>query len=80
VYSLYPEQNISLWVIDGRGKQNCPIAVGHSIVNRSSNTDVGSLMLKYGGGGHFQVGTCQVDYADADRVLAEMIEKINADG
>ena len=73
VYSLYPDQNISAWVVDGRGKQNCPIAVGHSILNRSSKTDVGALMLKYGGGGHFQVGTCQVDYDDADKVIGELI-------
>ncbi|MDR1246249.1 MAG: exopolyphosphatase [Clostridiales Family XIII bacterium] len=80
IYSLYPEQNISLWIVDGRNKQNCPIAVGHSILNRSSNTDVGALTLKYGGGGHRQVGTCQVDYAEADRVIDELIAKINADG
>jgi nanoRNase/pAp phosphatase (c-di-AMP/oligoRNAs hydrolase) len=80
IYSLYPEQNISLWIVDGRNKQNCPIAVGHSILNRSSRTDVGALMLKYGGGGHRQVGTCQVDYADADRVIEELVAKINADG
>ncbi|MDR1136303.1 MAG: exopolyphosphatase [Clostridiales Family XIII bacterium] len=80
IYSLYPEQNISLWIVDGRNKQNCPIAVGHSILNRSSKTDVGALMLKYGGGGHPQVGTCQVDYADADRVIGELLVKINGDG
>lgn len=80
IYSLYPDQNISLWMVDGRGKQNCPIAVGHSVLNRTSKTDVGSLMYKYGGGGHPQVGTCQVPYEDADRVLAELLEKINADG
>lgn len=80
IYSLYPEQNISLWVVDGRGKLNAPIAVGHSVINRTSKTNVGDLLLKYGGGGHHQVGTCQVDYADADRVIKELIEKINIDG
>jgi nanoRNase/pAp phosphatase (c-di-AMP/oligoRNAs hydrolase) len=80
IYSLYPEQNISLWVVDGRNNQNCPIAVGHSILNRTSNTNVGALMLKYGGGGHRQVGTCQVAYEDADRVIDELIAQINADG
>ncbi len=80
VYSLYPEQNISLWIVDGRGKQNCPIAVGHSVLNRSSKTDVGALMLKYGGGGHHQVGTCQVDYDKADQVIAALVASINADG
>ncbi|MCL2055760.1 MAG: exopolyphosphatase [Oscillospiraceae bacterium] len=80
IYSLYPQQNISMWVIDGRGKQNCPIAVGHSIANRTSGTDVGALMLKYGGGGHKTVGTCQVPYSEADRIVGELIEQMKKDG
>jgi len=80
VYSLYLEQNISIWVTDGREKRNCAIAVGHSIFNRTSNTNVGKLTFKYGGGGHSQVGTCQVPYADADRVIAEILEQLKKDG
>jgi nanoRNase/pAp phosphatase (c-di-AMP/oligoRNAs hydrolase) len=76
VYCLYPELNISMWIVDGRNKQNCPIAVGHSILNRSATADVGSILLSYGGGGHRQVGTCQVDYDECDRVVAELIEKL----
>ena len=80
VYSLFPEQNISLWIVDGRGKQNCPIAMGHSVINRASNTDVGSLLLTYGGGGHHKVGTCQVPYEDADRVIGELVTRLKKDG
>ena len=80
IYSLFPDQNISLWIVDGRGKQNCPIAVGHSILNRTSKTDVGSLLLKYGGGGHRQVGTCQVEYGEADRVINELVAQMKKDG
>ena len=80
LYSLFPEQNISIWIVDGKNKQNCVFAVGHSIINRTSNTDVGSLMLKYGGGGHEKVGTCQVPYEDADRVLKELIAVMQKDG
>ena len=76
IYSLYPEQNISMWIIDGRNKENCPIAVGYSVLNRTATVDVGSIMLQYGGGGHPQVGTCQVPYDDADRVIAELQEKL----
>jgi len=79
IYSLFPDQNVSAWVIDGRGKQNCPIAVGHSVLNRTCKTDVGALMLKYGGGGHYQVGTCQVPYGDADRVIGEIVASMKAD-
>jgi nanoRNase/pAp phosphatase (c-di-AMP/oligoRNAs hydrolase) len=74
IYSLYPEQNVSIWMIDGKNKQNCVFSVGHSIVNRTSKTDVGSLMLKNGGGGHKKVGTCQVPYDNADSILNELIE------
>jgi len=78
IYSLFPETNISIRLIDGRGKEFVSISVGHSILNRTSSVDVGSLMLKYGGGGHKAVGTCQVPYADADRVLKEIVEMIKA--
>jgi nanoRNase/pAp phosphatase (c-di-AMP/oligoRNAs hydrolase) len=80
IYSLFPGQNISIWAVDGRGKQNCPLAVGHSILNRTSKTDVGALTLKYGGGGHRQVGTCQVPYDQADRVIGEMVAQMKKDG
>ena len=76
IYSLYPEQNISMWIVDGRNKENCAIAVGYSILNRTSKVNVGSTLLEYGGGGHQQVGTCQVSYADADRVIAELKQKL----
>jgi len=80
IYSLYPEQNISMWIVDGRDKKNCPIAAGHSIINRTSKTNVGSLLLQYGGGGHKQVGTCQVDYDDVTRVIGELAARMKADG
>lgn len=80
IYSLYPEQNISIWLVDGRNKQNCSFAVGHSIINRTAKTNVGSLMLKYKGGGHVKVGTCQVDYDSTDPTLAEIIEELKNNG
>ena len=76
IYTMFPEQNISIWVIDGRNKENVAVTVGYSTINRSATVDVGSLMLSYGGGGHHQVGTCQVAYNDADRVIGEVLQKI----
>ena len=37
-------------------------------------------MLSYGGGGHAAAGTCQVANAHAERVLAELVERVVADG
>lgn len=78
-YVLYPEQNISVRIVDGRDKQFAMISVGHSILDRTSLVDVGSLVLKYGGGGHKQVGTCQVEYDDVDRIVGEILQVINTD-
>ena len=76
IYTLFPKQNISVWIIDGKNKQNVAITVGYSIINKSATVNVGSLLLGYGGGGHFKVGTCQTDYADADRVIREIIDTV----
>lgn len=80
VYALFPQCNISIHVLWGLRRQNTVFATGKSILNRSSNTNVGGLMLEYGGGGHNAAGTCQVANEDAERVLAELIARINADG
>jgi nanoRNase/pAp phosphatase (c-di-AMP/oligoRNAs hydrolase) len=80
VYALFPKTNISIHVLWGLKQQNTVFAMGKSIINRSSRTDVGSLMLEYGGGGHNAAGTCQIRNEDAERVLGELVERITADG
>jgi oligoribonuclease NrnB/cAMP/cGMP phosphodiesterase (DHH superfamily) len=77
-YVLYPEQNISIRIVDGKNKAFAMISVGHSIINPTSQIDVGVMTLSYGGGGHKRVGTCQVGYQDVDRVVSEMLDVINA--
>jgi oligoribonuclease NrnB/cAMP/cGMP phosphodiesterase (DHH superfamily) len=77
-YVLYPEQNISIRIANGKNKAFAMISVGNSIVNNTCRINVGSLTLKYGGGGHKRVGTCQVAYQDVDRVVNEMLDVINA--
>jgi len=76
IYSLFPDQNISMWIVDGKNKENCSIACGYSILNRTATVNIGSILLNYGGGGHKQVGTCQVPYGEVDRVIAELSEKL----
>ena len=80
IYALFPQTNISIHVMWGLQKQNTVMATGKSILNRTSRTHVGELMLAYGGGGHEAAGTCQVDNARADSVLQELITRINRDG
>ena len=76
IYSLYPEQNISAWIVNGKGGLGCSAAVGYSILNRTSNVDVGALMLKYNGGGHKAVGTCQFTDESMKTDLPKMLEEL----
>lgn len=77
-YTLYPDQNISVRLVDGKNREFVMISIGHSIINTTSSVDVGSLALKYGGGGHKKVGTCQVPYEEAGTVFKEILEAINS--
>jgi len=80
IYAMFPETNISIHCMMGFRNQNTVFATGKSIVNRTSKTNIGDLMLKYGGGGHANAGTCQIDHDKAEGVLKELITKITADG
>ena len=78
LYALFPQCNISIHVLWGFKRQNTVFATGKSIIDRSSKTNVGELMLSYGGGGHEAAGTCQIEHEDAPRVLAELVARITA--
>lgn len=80
IYAMYPQCNISVHVLWGKQKQNTVFAVGKSIFDRSSRTDIGELMLTFGGGGHVAAGTCQVDNDKAEATLDELIDIITQDG
>ncbi len=80
IYALYPQCNISVHVLWGKQKQNTVFAVGKSIFDRGSRTDIGELMLTFGGGGHIAAGTCQVDNDKAEATLDELIDIITQDG
>jgi hypothetical protein len=80
VYTLFPQSNISLRVHWGPSREHVAAAVGHSIFNRTSRTNVGELMSRYGGGGHRGAGTCLLPAAKADALVTEMIETMKKDG
>ena len=77
IYALYPETQISVHVAWGFKKQNTAVMIGKSIVNKGSNVDIGELCLKYGGGGHHNAGTCQLDNEKVDAELPNIIAALN---
>ena len=78
IYALYPETQISVHVAWGFKKQNTAVMIGKSIVNKASNVDIGELCLKYGGGGHHNAGTCQLENDVVDKQLPDIIAALNA--
>ena len=80
IYALFTDTNVSIHVLWGVQKQNTVLAIGKSIFNRTSKTDIGPLCLKYGGGGHAAAGTCQVPNDKAEGILKDVVKQIQADG
>ncbi|MDR3162537.1 MAG: exopolyphosphatase [Helicobacteraceae bacterium] len=80
IYALYPHCNISIHILWGFQKRNVALATGKSIVNKTSRTNIGELMLDFGGGGHNAAGTCQVPVDMVDETLTKLIRQINKDG
>lgn len=76
IYAIYPQCNVSIHALWGVHRQNSVFAVGKSILNRSSEVNIGELMLSYEGGGHKNAGTCQVANEKAPEILQTLIEKL----
>lgn len=80
VYALHPQQNCSIWIVNGRDNQNTVFACGHSIINKSCLVDIGNLMRRHGGGGHRVAGTCQVSHDKSEQALSELISVMGGTG
>ena len=79
IYALFPETQISVHVAWGFKKQNTAVMIGKSIINKDSDANIGNLCLKYGGGGHKNAGTCQLDNDVVDAELPNIIAELNKD-
>ena len=75
VIDLRPLETIyAAW---GFKKQNTAVMIGKSIINKSGTLDIGQLCLDYGGGGHPNAGTCQLDNDKVDEILPDIIAMLN---
>lgn len=80
IYAVFPEAKISVHVLWGKQRQNTVLAVGKSIVDRSSTANIGALMLRLGGGGHRNAGTCQVNHDETADTLATIVTALDGSG
>jgi nanoRNase/pAp phosphatase (c-di-AMP/oligoRNAs hydrolase) len=77
VYAMWPEIEMSIHVAWGFKKQNTAVMIGKSIINKAGTMDIGELCLEYGGGGHPNAGTCQLDNDKVDAELPNIIAMLN---
>ncbi len=76
IYGIFPSAQTSISLRPGLREGMTEIAVGRSIINRGSTIDLGSLMLKHGGGGHAAAATCQVPDADVEATVASILPSL----
>ncbi|NQY20772.1 MAG: exopolyphosphatase [Campylobacteraceae bacterium] len=79
IYAMYPDVAVSIHISNTYDNKKVVYSCGKSIINKSSKTNIGELMLEFGGGGHKAAGGCQILLSEADIVLDKIIYKINSD-
>ncbi len=76
IYAIFPQSDLSLTLKESDQPNMTEIACGKSIFRRTSRVNVGSLMLKFGGGGHAAAGTCRVPNDQVDDTLNEILASL----
>lgn len=77
IYAMFPEAKISVHIVWGKERKNTAVMIGKSIINKSSNIDIGEVCLQFGGGGHRNAGTCQLGNDVVDNELPNIIALLN---
>lgn len=72
VYSLFPETAVNMKIYNEKSKT--VLKLGHSILNRNCNVNVGKLLSRYGGGGHKGAGACRVETDGAEHHIKEILD------
>ena len=79
VYALYPEVNVSVRVHWGPNRTFPMLLLGHSIFNRTCETNVGELASRYGGGGHRGAGSIPL-MDDPDQQIQMVVNELKTNG
>ena len=80
IYTMFPDAYFSIHVAWGLRKQNTAVMIGKSIFKDSPDVDknIAEITLKYGGGGHKNAGTCQLDNDKVDELLPDILNFFNS--
>jgi hypothetical protein len=76
-YSLFPDAIVSVKIrYHDADRQKVIISVGHSIINRNCQVNVGKMLSEFGGGGHDGAGACSVPLETANDVIRIIIDRL----
>ena len=73
VYSLFPECTVNVKIVD-HDDHLASIKVGHSILKRGCNVNVGKMLAAFGGGGHPGAGACRLERRKTAENLARIVD------
>lgn len=79
IYTMFPHANLSIRLFDGEDGFHTGVAIGKSIFNKTSFTNVGDLCEKFGGGGHEGAGAVRFSPEEADEKTARILKFIQSD-
>lgn len=72
IYSLYPDTVVNMKIFHDNAKT--VVKLGHSILNRNCNVNVGKLLSRYGGGGHRGAGAGRIDKKNEKQGVQEILD------
>lgn len=71
VYSLFPQAVVNMKIFHESSKT--VVKLGHSILNRHCNVNIGKLLARYDGGGHRGAGACRLEPSASDGQIREIL-------
>lgn len=75
VYTLFPTANVALKLHDATDiPGRVAVSLGHSIFNKTCDVNVGELLARYGGGGHFGAGSSRILPEKVDGMVKELLD------
>jgi len=79
VYAIFPQINVSVRIHWGPNRSFPMLLLGHSIFNRTCNTNVGELAARYGGGGHKGAGSIPL-MDEPEQQIEMVVRELRANG
>lgn len=76
MFAHNPDCKVAAQVLWGLNNQNTVIALGKNIFNKPAELDLGQILRKYGGYGHANSGSIQVDNFKADKMFQALLSEV----